>query len=137
MGHQAIPVKVTAWVDEGVAALVTALNDFDGVMTLDSCEGAEHGAYVIFRCQEGDPVRFAADLGSALKGCGEQTEFLLRAEWRPGADEPLLELACPPDHAERLAAAVSAFRTRAFSGGRPRIGCDSSRADRSRQPIPQ
>lgn len=36
--HNQIPVKVNKFVDEGVAPLVIALNEFDGVMTIDSCE---------------------------------------------------------------------------------------------------
>lgn len=35
--HHEIPVKVTAWVDEGVAPLVCVLNEFEDVMTVDSC----------------------------------------------------------------------------------------------------
>jgi hypothetical protein len=35
--HSGIPVKVTEWVDEGVADLVLALNEIPGVKTLDTC----------------------------------------------------------------------------------------------------
>jgi hypothetical protein len=38
MPHREIPVQVTAWIDEGVADLVVALNAWPGVITLDSCE---------------------------------------------------------------------------------------------------
>ena len=38
-GAYEIPVKVNAWIDAGVALLVAALNDFEAVMTLASCEG--------------------------------------------------------------------------------------------------
>lgn len=44
MPHNEIPVQVTAWVNEGVAELVTALNTVPGVMTLDSCEADPDGA---------------------------------------------------------------------------------------------
>ena len=39
--HTEIPVKVTAWIDEGVAPLVEALNEFPQVVTLDSCQGGD------------------------------------------------------------------------------------------------
>ena len=110
MAHHTVPVKVTAWVDEGVAPLVVALNQFPGVMTLDSCEGdSTLGAYVMFRADGGE--RFARTLAVQLGG----SEFLLRAEWLPGYDdgEPLLTLSCPPDLvqplAERLARIVNGF----------------------------
>jgi hypothetical protein len=49
--HQEISVKVNAWVDEGVADLVTALSEFDArLVTLESCQGGNGGdAFVYFR----------------------------------------------------------------------------------------
>jgi hypothetical protein len=44
MPSNEIPVQVTAWVDEGVADLVTALNTVPGVMTPGSCEAGPDGA---------------------------------------------------------------------------------------------
>lgn len=113
--HPEIPVKVTAWVDEGIAPLVAALNEYDEIMTLDSCQGDDdRGAYVLFRAHVGESLRLVRDLATALV---THTDYLLRAEWRPGADEPLIELACPPDRVGELARLVSAFRTRESLGG--------------------
>lgn len=43
--HKCVQVKVNAFIDEGVAPLVAALNEFDGVMTMDSCEKSPiHGS---------------------------------------------------------------------------------------------
>jgi hypothetical protein len=36
--HAEIPIKVNAWVDEGVAPLVAALNELENVVTVASCE---------------------------------------------------------------------------------------------------
>jgi hypothetical protein len=49
--HREVPVKVNAWVDEGVADLVSALSEIDGLITLESCQGdpGEREAFVIFR----------------------------------------------------------------------------------------
>ena len=48
--HREVPVKVNAWVDEGIAGLVTALSEFDGIVTLESCQGdVQSGAWVCFR----------------------------------------------------------------------------------------
>jgi len=48
--HRMVPVKVNAWVDEGIADLVSALSQFDGLVTLESCQGDadDHRAFVIF-----------------------------------------------------------------------------------------
>jgi hypothetical protein len=108
VSHPEVPIKVTAWVDEGVAPLVAALNSLDGVMTLDSCQGdSEKGAYVLFRYRDKGPLQFVADLARVLGGSCD--EYLLRAEWRPGTVdslEPLLELVCPPDQVAPLAKVI-------------------------------
>lgn len=117
--HREVAIKVTAWVaDEGVAALVAALNEIDGVLTLDSCQGrGDEGAYVLFRYRndEVDPASFAAKLGDAL--ATSHCDYLLSAEWRPGESEPLLTLACPPEQVPDLARSLSACRKTAFSCG--------------------
>ena len=49
--HREVPVKVNAWADEGIADLVSALSEFDGLITLESCQGdaGKREAFVIFR----------------------------------------------------------------------------------------
>lgn len=49
--HREVPVKVNAWVDEGIADLVSALSQLDGLVTLESCQGdaGEYDAFVVFR----------------------------------------------------------------------------------------
>lgn len=121
LAHPEIPVKVTAWVDEGVAPLVAALNGFERIVTLDSCQGDEtRGPYVLFayRGDAQEAASFAADLGGKLAAVAP--EFLLQAEWRPGGEgEPLLALTCPPNHVGQLAEALSACRMRLSACGMP------------------
>ena len=50
-GHKQVWVKVNAPVDEGVAPLVLALSEFEGVCTHESCQGGEL-AVVHFSCGE-------------------------------------------------------------------------------------
>ena len=49
--HREIPIKVNAWVDEGIADLVAALSEIEGLVTLESCQGDKGGndAFVVFR----------------------------------------------------------------------------------------
>jgi hypothetical protein len=112
-GHREIPVKVTAWVDEGVATLVLALNEWPDVETCGSCEnGPKGGAYVLFRARGDNGKQLAADLAAVLTKGDPDGEWLIRAEWRPthGAGEPLLELACPTERVGLTARLVSASR---------------------------
>jgi hypothetical protein len=48
--HREVPVKVNAWVDERVADLVSVLSEFNGIMTLESCQGnRDSRAWISFR----------------------------------------------------------------------------------------
>jgi hypothetical protein len=49
--HREVLVKVNAWVDEGIADLVSALSEIEGLITLESCQGdaGTRDAFVIFR----------------------------------------------------------------------------------------
>lgn len=48
--HSEIPVKVNAFVDTGVADLVSALSEIDGLVTIESCQGGNgRDAFVHFR----------------------------------------------------------------------------------------
>jgi len=48
--HSTINIKVNAAVDKKIAPLVLALNKFDGIFTIDSCEGSQtQPAYVYFK----------------------------------------------------------------------------------------
>ena len=108
--HREIPVKVTAWVDEGVAPLVVALNELPDVMTLDSCQGDKDRDAHVFFCCRGDgceAATFVAELGAILAAHGDAANYLLSAEWRPGNDEPIFRLACPAAHVNELASVVS------------------------------
>jgi hypothetical protein len=109
--HHEIPVKVTAWIDEGVAPLVAALNEFEDVVTVDSCqEGPQKGAYVLFLRRGDHAVDLATNLAARLSPHDGEVDYLLRAEWRPGTGEPLLELACPTDQVLRVAQILSVSR---------------------------
>jgi hypothetical protein len=127
--HEVVPIKVTAWIDKGIAPLVVALNDFDHIVTLDSCEGdPEKGAYVLFRLwgDSEQAARFASDLARSLDD--EAPSYLLQAEWRTGDTEPLLALSCPRDSVPALAGALSAARTTLSAGGSSRTEPRSSTA---------
>src|SRR6188472_3294822 len=73
--HQEIPIKLTAWIDQGVVPLVEALDGFQG-------------AYVLFRLRgtSDQATGFASGLAADLNS-EEGVSYLLQAEWRPGESE--------------------------------------------------
>lgn len=107
--HHEVPVKVNCWVDEGIAPLVEALNRFDGVWTLASCENDQSsfglGAYVMFACRGVDPVQFATSVREFAPPPAE-----LRVEQEAGEGDALLTLSCPPSQVPALARTLNAVR---------------------------
>jgi len=104
MAHYEIPVLVTAWVDEGVADLVAALNDIPGIVTLSSCQGGQDGlARVSFCTREDESLYGVVNRLARIIGTGPREAVTLSVWW--GADDapPVADLACPP----RLVSAVA------------------------------
>ena len=109
--HTEVPVKVTAWVDEGIVPLVLVLNEIEGVMTLDSCQGDDGGLAHVYFCHRGEPLTaagFAADLAAALAPHGEAADYTLTVRWRPGTDKPVFQLVCPAAESAALARVLRA-----------------------------
>jgi hypothetical protein len=113
--HAEIPVKVNAWVDEKVAPLVDALNEFTCVVTLDSCQGdQDKPAHVMFRYIGGEQaaIDFFFYLGRTL---GEKAahyceyNFLLR--WLTGHKEPVAEIRTDQAYITHLATVVASLAT--------------------------
>ena len=125
--HTEIPIKVNAWVDEGVAALVSALNEFENVQTLESCEGQDvTPSHVYFLHREGPQQTFAFLRGLAellsprLHSC---CDYKLRLEWMPGAEQPLAEIVTRQEYVGTLANALTeiaanGYHTTQFDDGR-------------------
>jgi hypothetical protein len=115
--HTEIPVKVNAWVDEGVAPLILALNEFADLVTLDSCQGdQDRPAYVYFRHRgtAAETVQLVTRLAEALYAAAAGCDYTFRVEWLAGGNEPMAELMTSPHSigqpATALGEVVSAFR---------------------------
>jgi hypothetical protein len=93
--HEEVPIKVTAWVDKGVAPLVEALNAWDGVVTLDSCEGYDgESARVTFTSRHDADELFTLmkRLASVFNARFHSEGVTLRLEWHAGAEQPVADL---------------------------------------------
>ena len=108
--HIEIPIKVNAYVDEGIAPLVEALNGFLGVVTLDSCEGSgdSHG-YVHFAIR-GDSTgtfSFVQHLSDALgRQLPSSSEYSVYIEWGDEAERPIGRIIVKQGCVEMLAKAL-------------------------------
>jgi hypothetical protein len=108
MSHHEIPVQVTAWVDEGVADLVTALNAVGGVMTLDSCQEEPDGLARVTFCTHDD--RALPAVLDRVADCIDRRGWGERAAVRlwTGCDGDALtaDLYCPPSLVAALAGEI-------------------------------
>jgi hypothetical protein len=110
--HREVPVQVNAWVDEGVADLVLALNAIPGIQTLDSCqEDPNHGQASVMFCTHDEAElyvtvsRLAQAIGDGPRGC-----VSLSLSWGSDGAPAIADLRCPP---ERLSAVAGAVRANA------------------------
>ena len=104
--HKQVPVKVTAYVDEGIANLVVILNNIPQVSTFSSCEGrlGKHrdDAHIYF--DYGIPNKqswyssgkFASKLAKVLSENGSyDTEIAL--EWTGDKETPYISIKIYPE----------------------------------------
>lgn len=109
-GHEQVEVKVNAMCDRGIAPLVVALNEIQGVETLDSCEngGEGWGAYVFFRygadwqALAGLMQQISTELSRGIK-CG----FSLRLEWFGSNDQPRGQIAISPQDIATISSQIA------------------------------
>lgn len=108
MQHREIPVKVTAWVDEGIAPLVTALNAVNGVLTLDSCQGDPDGVARVTFCTHDNQAlpQIVERMAYLLEQRGWQERATVRLWAGCDGDTLAADLYCPPALVSALAGEI-------------------------------
>jgi|SRR6266487_1857576 len=103
MPHHEIPVQVTAWVDEGVADLVTALNAVPGAITLDSCqEDHQTGLARVWFCTHDEAMLYdTVSRMAGVIGGGRRERVTLSLWWGSDDASAVADLACPPGSCQR------------------------------------
>jgi hypothetical protein len=124
--HKQVQVKVNAYVDEGVSPLVCALNELEGVITIDSCEGyADDPSYVYFHLLSlsEDCALFAHKLASALHSQIQgRWDYFVGVEWSSG--EPMLQIRVPRNFVGQTAEAIRSIVSRLRSSASRHDTCD-------------
>jgi len=112
--HREIPVQVTAWVDEGVAELVIALNAVPGVETLDSCqESPADGLASVMFCTHDEAALYNTVTSLAqVIGRVPREHVSLSLSWGSDDAPAIADLRCPPERLSALAGAVRASAAR-------------------------
>ena len=112
MSHKEVWVKVNARCDEGIAALVAAMNEIHGVETVASCEDCyPFGAYIFF--ERGANLQelavFLNELSSQLSELQLPFRYSLSLEWRnyeTPHGKPYAQIYTAPESTEGLASAI-------------------------------
>jgi len=112
VSHKQVMVKVNAECDEGIAPLVLALNEINGVTTLDSCQQGVSGEAYVFL----DYGNTWQDLCLLLQAMSSELAehhlgygFILRIEWWGSNEQPRAQIAILPEHVAALAASIRAL----------------------------
>ncbi len=112
--HEQVAIKVNGFCDEGIRPLVSALNEIDGVVTLDSCEcGVDGEAYVFF--EYGETWKEVASLLQAMStGLSRRlvdSGHTLRLEWSGSNERPRAQIVVEPQHVATLAGHLQSLAT--------------------------
>lgn len=91
IGHPQVLVQTNTPVDEGIAPLVVALNQFPGILTVDSCQGGGKGlnSYVAFDVESHwhALAEFVHQLSHALRSrIDGDLGYSLSVEWFAGGE---------------------------------------------------
>lgn len=128
--HKEVPAKVTIFVDEGIKELVELLNTFDGVSTIDSCQGGDGELASISLCcgnpresNLSDLVRCASNLAAILAKSAEESEDVEGAaysanvslEWWGDKRHPFVKIEMPRDCIDGVTSVLSQGRVHGAS----------------------
>jgi len=113
--HRQVVVKVNAECDEGIAQLVLALNEIDGLITLDSCQQGVMGeAYVFFTYGKTWQALagFLQTMSSELSELHLDFGYTLRIEWFGSNEWPRAQIVVLPEYVTTLAESIWALSDR-------------------------
>lgn len=128
--HEQVAVKVNGFCDKGIQPLVLALNEIDGIVTLDSSErGVREEAFVSFEYGETWQAlasllqAMSTGLSTRLVGC----VYTLRLEWSGSNERPRAQIGVEPQHVATLAAHLQSLATPLTAPARTKLSAEDRR----------
>lgn len=108
--HTQVPVKITAFVDKGIASIVQILNEIDGISTFSSCEGekGKEYAHVYFDLGQYSPtdwIKLAklASIFANILSLNNIYDANVRLEWTGDKDNPFVAIEFDQQHTSQIA----------------------------------
>ena len=120
MNHAQVYVKVNAACDEGIAPLIVALNEVQGVVTVDSCENDVWGACAFFNFGRDwrELACLLQEMSSLMSNLQLPCGYSLQMQWLGSNSKPRAQLTMEPEHVvcvadgiQRIAASLNARMT--------------------------
>jgi hypothetical protein len=113
--HEQEQVKINKYVDKGVASLVVALNEYESVITLDSCEksrihGSPHVSFLVGCCEQDRTWQKLGVFMDELKGVLDKALFYnysLHLMWPMEDNYARADLIVKPGHVSEIAEILS------------------------------
>ena len=105
MSHKQVMIKVNAECDEEIVPIVLALNEIDGVITLESCQRGIYGEACVFFTYGKNWWEMGClmqELSMCLRENGICCEAVLRLEWVGSNDCPRAKLVFDIEHMGRI-----------------------------------
>ena len=104
--HEQAIIKVNIECDKGISPLVLALNEIQGLFTLESCQEGVYGEASVFfsygiNWQETGFL--INEMAICLRESGVCCECILRLEWVGSNDRPRAKLVCDTGHVDGIA----------------------------------
>lgn len=118
--HKEVMIKINSLIDKNIVPLVQALNDFNCIITLDSCQGGDDRPayiYFVFRGEQRKEAMFFFWLASALRQKAEQ-DYELNLSWIFKNENALAKLVTQPEYIDSLSKSLKkiakAYRKNGF-----------------------
>ncbi|MCL5987083.1 MAG: hypothetical protein M1371_11070 [Actinobacteria bacterium] len=105
MNHKQVMIKVNAECDEGIAPVVLALNEINGVITLESCQQGRDGealVYFMYGKNWLDIGYLTHELAACFRENGICCECMLRLEWLGSNDQPHAKMIFDIEYMDRI-----------------------------------
>lgn len=102
--HKQVTTENGIEVDEKIADLVTVLNKFDDIKTIESCQGGDGRNAFVYFTLAGEVDGWSRDINLLADKLQKQLdlccEYSFYIQWLAGAEKPMAELNIKPEYVD-------------------------------------